>query len=157
MFGATVEQLPLKNPSAPLERIAVPADLLHFPVGRRGNLIRNEGGMTTTAGGSHLLSFGEFCAMHLFVWSNEIRNAILPDTFPPADQLPPKPDGEVQPPDTVKRAITRNHADKLVTFLDYDHRNYLTFVRHRFAHDRVFRTLPKVRRAGQHLTSHDVR
>lgn len=149
LFGATVEQLPLKNPSAPEERIAVPADLLHFPVGRRGNLIRNEGGMTTTAGGSHLLSFGEFCAMHLFVWSNEIRNAILPDAFPPADQLPPKIDGEVQLPDTVKRAITRNHADKLVTFLDYDHTgpDGPSYDTDRARLTEFFRTLPKVRRA----------
>jgi hypothetical protein len=51
-------------------RTSFPADQANFPPGRRAGLILDEARMTSTDGESHLLSFGEFCAMYLSVWSN---------------------------------------------------------------------------------------
>jgi hypothetical protein len=149
LFGSTVEQLPLRDTSDLQKTIAVPADLVHFPVGRRENLIRNEAGMTTTAGDSHLMSFGEFCAMHVSVWSNELRNALSPDAFPPPEDLPPKVDGEVKLPDTVKNAITKNNAGEVIQFLDYesDNSGAPSYETDKARLTEFYRTLPKVRRA----------
>jgi hypothetical protein len=149
LFGATAEQLPLKDPSDPQKTIAVPADLVHFPVGRRGNLIKNEAGMTTTEGACHLMSFGEFCAMHLSVWSNELKNALSPDAFPPPEDLPPKVDGEVKLPDAVKDAITKNNAGEVIQFLDYGSHDSdaPSYDVDKARLTEFYRTLPKVRRA----------
>jgi hypothetical protein len=59
----------------PIEKLTVggkswPSDQNHFPPGARENFIWHEALMTTTDGDNHLISFGEFCAMYLFVWSN---------------------------------------------------------------------------------------
>jgi hypothetical protein len=68
----------------PIERLmfdqqAVPADLRHFPAARRQRLTENFAGFTSSAASSHLLSFGEYCAMYLMVWSNVLWPAQLPD------------------------------------------------------------------------------
>src|SRR6185503_10420445 len=92
LFGPTKEQLPLiAKPATTTQLFDV--DTLRFPAGFRHNIIVNEAGMTSNDAESHLLSFGEFCAMYLFVWNNEI----WPD-FPPFD----KPD----PADATKRIKT---------------------------------------------------
>ncbi|MGZ8159079.1 MAG: hypothetical protein ACXWT1_11475 [Methylobacter sp.] len=49
-----------------------PADAKHFPPGLRQQLIASEARLTTTDTHSHLISFGEFAAMYLFVWSNAL-------------------------------------------------------------------------------------
>lgn len=49
----------------------------NFPPGRRQELIKTSAKLTSTDAGSHLISFGEFCAAHLFAWSN----AVWPDTL----------------------------------------------------------------------------
>lgn len=149
LFGTTLEQLPLRDPSDPKKTISVPADLIHFPIGRRGNLIRNEAGMTTTEGASHLMSFGEFCAMHLSVWSNELKNALSPDAFPPPEDLPPIVDGEVKLPDVVKNAITKNDTGDVVEFLDYgsNEAEAPSYDTDKARLTEFYRTLPKVRRA----------
>jgi hypothetical protein len=47
----------------------LPADRAHFPEGERLHLTRRAAQMTSVDGDSHLLSFGEFAAMYLSVWS----------------------------------------------------------------------------------------
>jgi hypothetical protein len=48
----------------------LPADLVAFPAGRRQGLVVFQAQMTTVDGESHLLSFGEFAALYITVWSN---------------------------------------------------------------------------------------
>jgi hypothetical protein len=47
-------------------------NILNFPALRRAKLIRGEGGLSSTDGQSHLLTFGEFAAMYLCVWSPRV-------------------------------------------------------------------------------------
>lgn len=87
-----IEKLPTRFPLAqspdlkPLE-----CTLANFPAGLRKNLMLFVARTTTSDGKNHLLSFGEFCAMHLMAWSNELWPD--PDTLPDAKhvyaQLPP--------------------------------------------------------------------
>ena len=65
------------------------ADLHNFPAARRQKVVIELGGYTTEDGESHLLSFGEYAAMYLAVWSPrvwrelgepvQIANALDPD------------------------------------------------------------------------------
>ncbi|WP_045224495.1 hypothetical protein [Methyloterricola oryzae] len=59
--------------------VRLPADLAHFPPGGRLDLLQIEARMTSSDGHSHLLSFGEFAAMHILVWSNACW---LPEFWP---------------------------------------------------------------------------
>jgi len=124
-------------------------DLLHFPSRRRHNLIVNEAGMTSTDAESHLLSFGEFCAMYLFVWNNDV----WPD-FPPFDK--PLPDGTRQQtfalpanwatqvgPLLANAITTRANGDPVVI----DDYALDTYNRDIARLTEIKRTLPKVRRA----------
>lgn len=91
-----------KSGDGPWERVAVkvpgsdrqlwPADLKHFPAARRQNLVHDAAHFTSSHAHSHLLSFGEFCAMYLFAWSNAVwpeslatKEAIYAD---PGDDVP---------------------------------------------------------------------
>jgi hypothetical protein len=65
------EFLPIYEP----DRLKVkyfPADDRHFPPALRYDLIQSEGRFTTVDASHHLISFGEFAAMHLFVWCNAL-------------------------------------------------------------------------------------
>jgi hypothetical protein len=57
------------NPAGDLFK---PADLLNFPPGFRQDIVIRSAGFTTSAGSSHLLSFGEFIAYYLLTWSPEL-------------------------------------------------------------------------------------
>ena len=62
------------DPQAPVDAKGLhrwPADLQHFPARLRGPVCECEAQFTTGAE-NHLLSFGEYCAMYLAVWSNAI-------------------------------------------------------------------------------------
>jgi hypothetical protein len=48
-----------------------PVDLRHFPSALRGPVLECEAQFTAD-GPSHLISFGEYCAMYLAVWSNAV-------------------------------------------------------------------------------------
>lgn len=54
------------DPPTPTQR---PVDAEHLPAGMRHHLIDSEARMTSNDNHSHLIAFGEFCAMYLFVWS----------------------------------------------------------------------------------------
>jgi hypothetical protein len=49
---------------------AIPTSLACFPPSRRQRLIRKAAKLTSGYGDSHLLGFGEYCAMYLLAWSN---------------------------------------------------------------------------------------
>src|SRR5690606_32275913 len=50
----------------------IPADGEHLPAGTRKALVSEDAHLTTGDGASHLITLGEFCAMHLLVWSNAL-------------------------------------------------------------------------------------
>jgi hypothetical protein len=76
----SIEQLPImwKPPGTTPSLTLTPADLTHFPAGCRKPVIREDAAMSTDDGESHLLSLGEFCAMHLLVWNNALWGEHLP-------------------------------------------------------------------------------
>jgi hypothetical protein len=76
----SIEHLPImwKPPGTTPSLTLTPADLTHFPAGCRKPVIREDAAMTTGDGESHLLSLGEFCAMHLLVWNNALWGRNLP-------------------------------------------------------------------------------
>lgn len=63
-----------KNPVKPDEVRWYPADVNHFPPGMRHQLMWSEARLTTVDVDQHLISFGEFAAMYLFNWCNELWN-----------------------------------------------------------------------------------
>ena len=78
------------NASAPTD---LPVDRLHFPEGRRRSTIIRDAQMTTSDGGSHVISLGEFAALHLTVWSNalwgiDLVGARFEDAAPPQENWP---------------------------------------------------------------------
>lgn len=56
----------------PVGGTPVAATLDRFPALRRQGTVNALGGFTTTAGSSHLLTFGEFAAMYLAAWSPRV-------------------------------------------------------------------------------------
>jgi hypothetical protein len=72
-MGCT-EQVPTYFPHDQTTSASTPlkCDLLNFPAGLRKNVIMHEARMSTSDGSNHLLSFGEFCMMHLLTWSNQL-------------------------------------------------------------------------------------
>lgn len=56
----------------------LPADRAHFPEGRRLHLTLRAAQMTSNDGDSHLISFGEFAAMYLSMWSNAVWDTTVP-------------------------------------------------------------------------------
>jgi len=136
LFGRTVaagqkqviEQLPVKrDPNGVLTKF--PADQIHFPPGQRLKLILSTARMTSHDGHSHLISFAEFCAMYLTVWSNACW-----DSFPPLTRFTERPEASadtkdiLSPPDKVEDRA-RIYASEIAALTEFR------------------RTLPKVRRA----------
>jgi len=91
-----VEHLPTRWPNQPPGTDSVrlwPANFTYFPAGVRRNAVINDARFTTDDGESHLLSFGEFCAMHLFCFSNEMwpdRMPRMEDVFNVPADFPPE-------------------------------------------------------------------
>jgi hypothetical protein len=67
-------------PATTPEARALPADRAHFPEGKRLHLTRRAAQMTSNDGDSHLISFGEFAAMYLAVWSQATWGTQVPLT-----------------------------------------------------------------------------
>ncbi|MEQ1531143.1 MAG: hypothetical protein ABL925_17645, partial [Methylococcales bacterium] len=63
---------PESTPAKPDDVSWWPADVNHFPPGMRHQLLWSEARLTTTDVAQHLISFGEFAAMYLFNWCNEL-------------------------------------------------------------------------------------
>ena len=67
------EQLPTRFPrdAGAAGTTPLACDLLNFPAGLRKNVVMHEARFSTSDGSNHLLSFGEFCLMHVLAWCNE--------------------------------------------------------------------------------------
>ncbi|MFZ4576447.1 MAG: hypothetical protein ACOYN0_18840, partial [Phycisphaerales bacterium] len=53
----------------PAATVHYPLDATHIPPGRRGNLLNDLAGFTSTSTDSHVMGFGEYCALYLTGWS----------------------------------------------------------------------------------------
>ena len=144
LFGATKEQLPFRDKSPARAVVAAEANLANFPVGRRGSLVANEAGFTSLASG-HLLSFGEFCAMYLFVWSNVLWGDKL-TAVPNADQLPPEDFASQIKPPAFAELFTKTGSGETIDF-DFDPYTQEDRDTDVARLTEFHRTLPKVRRA----------
>ena len=60
----------------PVDDKKVPVTLINFPAARRSKLMRLEAKFSTGSAANHLLSFGEFAAMYLAVWSSRAWRAM---------------------------------------------------------------------------------
>jgi hypothetical protein len=63
----------------------------NFPPGRRQKLIKETAQFSSTDAASHLISFGEFCAMYLFAWSNAVWPDALQDKHVVLNREEPQP------------------------------------------------------------------
>jgi hypothetical protein len=150
LIGTTREHLPFRDESQPKKVITAEANLTNFPVGVRHNVLVNEAGMTTNDGASHLMSFGEFCAMYLYVWSNVCWEDQL-DNLPARESLPPADAASHIAPPVLRKHFSINAAGEGVLFPEYEQVSYETDI----AQLREFhRTLPKVRRALANVPSY---
>lgn len=75
------EELPLKTSTG---EIKVVTNTTNFPATWRQELINEQARFSSDAASSHVMSFGEFCALYLFFWSN-----VLWDTFIEKDDIFP--------------------------------------------------------------------
>ena len=134
-----------------------PADLTHFPATRRNTVLECDTKFSTVDLANHLMSFGEYCAMYLGVWSNTVwemdgnkpKFDALAQIYnlPEKDPLPQIWDlhacfGDLVVPRTDRAAIKKQF-DAVVT-KQIDDRSYLRSLETLTA---FFQTLPKVRRA----------
>jgi hypothetical protein len=143
LIGTTVEELPFSDKSQPPKVLTAAADLENFPVGCRHNIIVNEAGMTTTAGGSHLMSFGEYCAMYLYAWCNVCWEDQLSSPIALLELTPDAAGSGVKDP-VLRDLLTKNAAGELVPFPGYEDESYQNDLAKLVE---FHRTLPKVRRA----------
>jgi hypothetical protein len=74
------ELIGVAGEQVPVGAAQVAVNLANFPIHRRLRLIREEARMTTTDGHSHMLSFGEFVALHLLAWSSRTWRALAKPT-----------------------------------------------------------------------------
>lgn len=152
-INAVGQELIGKSGNAPRERIALtvpgeeqqfwPADLVHFPAARRQKLTQEAAKFTSTSAASHLLTFGEFCAMYLFVWSN----ALWPETLTPKEVLYADPGGGVPPTHNLLTPIKdENLSDKDKELFQGLVRLKEAYGPHEKEVERFRKALPKVRR-----------
>lgn len=75
------EELPLKTSAGD---IRVVANSTNFPTSWRQELIRQQAQFSSTEAACHALSFGEYCALYLFFWSNVLWDSFIEvdDVFP---------------------------------------------------------------------------
>lgn len=152
LFGTMKEELPFSDPAQETKVGTAAASVVNFPPGKRLNLLRNDAGMTTMDGHSHLMSFGEFCAMYLYVWSNEVWEDKL-NKLPTLAQLNGATAIDAAQPPRLRELLSKRHDGSNAEFDNYeqgsfdsDKRNLVEFRR----------TLPKVRRALANVATYMV-
>jgi len=91
------ERLPLTTGTGTTTVAATPAN---FPTTWRQVLIEDQAKMTSGEASSHALSFGEYCALYLFAWSEVLWDS-LPDLGAIFPQCGPEGDGDCSAPDTI--------------------------------------------------------
>lgn len=84
LLGAT-EKVPLKTMTGTTNVEVTPAN---FPATWRQELMLRQARFTSGAASSHIMSFGEACALYLFAWSNVLWDDPTPkdELFPPSDE-----------------------------------------------------------------------
>jgi hypothetical protein len=101
--------------------------------------IRDRSGLTTGAGLSHLLSFGDYCAFYLFHWSD----TVWPDRFPTYEEIFPQyPRLESNIPAPKPSVPVR----KYWAFKDYEHEQVFL--------NKFRSALPKVRRLFANIATY---
>lgn len=85
LLGVT-ERLPLKGGAGTIQ---VEATAASFPTTWRQELVVQQAKFTSGEASSHVLSFGEFCALYLFFWSN-----VLWDALPSKEEIFPVTDDD---------------------------------------------------------------
>jgi hypothetical protein len=132
-----------------------PADAARFPPGRRLDLTKKVGGVSSEDGDSHLLSLGDFCAMYLMIWSAECwpadwlpfeqQDKFLTETQvvigaeqPPGLSPRRQPDADPQAEERAGRARRRKYAREVAML------------------ERLRAALPKVRRALANVPTYTI-
>lgn len=84
LSSTKLEQLPLND-------VWCDCTMENLPAMRRQQLVRELGGFTSTEAHSHLMSFGEFAAMYLAVWSPHVwrKLATLDELYVPVSESSP--------------------------------------------------------------------
>jgi hypothetical protein len=157
VYGETKYTL---DPNAPTDSKGLhrwPADLAHFPARIRGPVCECEAQFTAGAA-NHLLSFGEYCAMYLAVWSNAVwelkdgKPALA--TIEEVYKVPSTPLPQIWELhscfEEAKDAITRTDATKLEAQfkkLREDKEEQKGFIRAARTLNDFYDSLPRVRRA----------
>ena len=67
-----------RTTASPLADRRLPVDRRHFPPGRRLELTKRRPSSPASDGTNHLISFGEFAALYLMVWSNACWSDEIP-------------------------------------------------------------------------------
>jgi len=70
--GASVEEIPVdfkKSGAEPAATVFFPVDATHLPPTRRGHVLNDIGGFSSTSTDSHVMGFGEYCGLYLQGWS----------------------------------------------------------------------------------------
>ncbi|MBD2024924.1 hypothetical protein [Leptolyngbya sp. FACHB-711] len=103
LLGAP-ETLPLTTSSGTQN---VQVTTANFPTTWRQELVRQQARMSSGEASSHVLSFGEFCALYLFYWSN-----VLWDDFASKDTLFPEcPDDRCRDANTIVSGLPAHLRD----------------------------------------------
>lgn len=76
----------------------VPADRVHFPEGKRLGTTQIDAQFTSSDGGSHVLSLGEFAALYLSVWSPALWGDTVPGVVVEMEVEQPDPPASRRPP-----------------------------------------------------------
>ena len=81
------EELPLKTETG---EIKIVVNTTNFPTTWRQELVKQQAKFTSGEASSHVLSFGEFCALYLFFWSNVLWDSFIEedDIFPDCSSVP---------------------------------------------------------------------
>lgn len=109
-----------------------PVTVANFPPGRRQTLMTKTAQLSSTDAGSHLISFGEFCAAHLFAWSN----AVWPDTLE-SKQVVLDQSGAAPPTDALLAAFDSDEFERAEDEFEDEIKALRQYRRH----------LPRIRRA----------
>ena len=84
----------------------------NFPAGRRGKYVIEKGKFTSDDAESHLLGFGEYCAMYLFAWSNAVWASVFPTKTDVVNQA--MKENPAPPTKDVLTSLGKNAEEKAV-------------------------------------------
>ena len=104
-----------------VNNIPIEVSTNNFPTGRRRKLVTESAGFTSGVASSHLLSFGEYCALYLMSWSNTLWPK-LPDHEVLEEPSPPPAD-----PDILSPLASKDELKKLQHIYEKEKKRLATF------------------------------